>query len=100
MRPAAGKLALTGETVVVANTQEHWSMEGRDIIREGNVDDFAAEPDFARHMGPEAHSPKVYGQDNAMSPQDKALHQPRGNSAYDHTAHAKPLPNVAVLAGP
>lgn len=92
-------LELTDETVVVASTQDHWSMEGRDIIREANVSDFAVQNDFAKHMGPEAHSPKVYGQDDKLSPQQKSVLQPRGNSAYDHPVHAKPAPNVAVWQG-
>lgn len=97
---AAGvKLTLTGETAVVANTQDHWSMEGRDIIREANADDYAHNPEFARQMGPESHSPKVYGAQDGLSAQDKALKQPRGNSAYEHPAHGVPAPNVAVWKG-
>jgi len=29
-------LSLTGETMLLANQQIHWSMEGRDIVREAN----------------------------------------------------------------
>lgn len=98
---AAGlKLELVeGKVVQVANTQAHWSMEGRDIIREANVATFVATPDFAKQMGPEAHAPKVYGQDDKLSLELKALTQPRGNSSYDHIDHSKPLPNVAVWQG-
>jgi molybdopterin-containing oxidoreductase family iron-sulfur binding subunit len=52
---------LTDRVYQLANTQEHWSMEGRDIVREGNLDEFNANPGFAASMGMEAHSPPVYG---------------------------------------
>lgn len=45
----------------LANTQEHWSMEGRDIVREANLDEFQKNPGFVAAMGMEAHSPAVYG---------------------------------------
>ncbi|HXF99348.1 MAG TPA: TAT-variant-translocated molybdopterin oxidoreductase [Bacteroidota bacterium] len=44
----------TGEWYRVASTQEHWSMEGRPIVREATVQRFLKEPDFAKHM---AHVP-------------------------------------------
>lgn len=44
----------TGEWYRVASTQEHWSMEGRPIVREATVQEFLKEPDFAKHM---AHVP-------------------------------------------
>ena len=47
-RPAADTLA---------NTQEHWSMEGREIIREANVDEFKRNPAFVAEIGLEPHSP-------------------------------------------
>lgn len=96
---AGVSLALTGKTAVVANTQDHWSMEGRDTIREANADDYAAQPDFVKHMGPESHSPAVYGGQKNLSARDKALTQPRGNSAYEHPSHSVPAPNVAVWQG-
>ena len=48
-------------TAQLANTQEHWSMEGRDIVREANLDEFQKNPGFVAGMGMEAHSPPVYG---------------------------------------
>ncbi len=44
----------TGEIYPVAGTQDHWSMEGRPIIRETTAAEFPEHPDFARHM---AHQP-------------------------------------------
>jgi molybdopterin-containing oxidoreductase family iron-sulfur binding subunit len=48
------QIAKTGEWHKVASTQEHWSMEGRPIVREARVEEYLAEPDFAKHM---AHQP-------------------------------------------
>lgn len=76
-------LTITSETYNLANTQEHWSLEGRDIIREGNVSDFTADTAFAQRIGLEAHSPPVYGKDQDKSLQYKATNQPRGNSLYE-----------------
>ena len=67
----------------LANTQEHWSMEGRAIIRESNVDAYVKEPEFVDHMGMESHSPPIYGKAQDKSVQYKATTQPRGNSAYE-----------------
>ncbi len=38
----------TGGTYALAPTHEHWSMEGRDLVREGNLADFQANPKFAQ----------------------------------------------------
>ncbi|MBL6764263.1 MAG: Fe-S-cluster-containing hydrogenase [Verrucomicrobiae bacterium] len=40
-----------------ACAQEHWAMHGRPIIREANLDQYLAKPDFAHHMDLEAHAP-------------------------------------------
>jgi len=37
-------------------TQDHWSMEGRPIIREANLDQFNGRPDFAKNMDLDATS--------------------------------------------
>ncbi len=73
---------MTGQSHLLANTQEHWSMEGRAIIREANVDEFQEHHDFVNKMGIEAHSPPIYGKDKNLSQQWKALNQPRGESLY------------------
>jgi MoCo/4Fe-4S cofactor protein with predicted Tat translocation signal len=91
------KLTLTGETVAVGNMQDHWSMEGRDILREGNVEDLKKNADFAK-LGIDGHAPAVYGKDGNMSPAGKAITTPRGNSAYEHPNHTV-APNVAVWKG-
>ncbi|MGB7768981.1 MAG: TAT-variant-translocated molybdopterin oxidoreductase [Verrucomicrobiia bacterium] len=40
----------TGETHVIACTQDHWSMEGRPAVREANLKEFQKNPEFARQM--------------------------------------------------
>lgn len=40
----------TGQKYRIACTQNHWSMEGRAIVREANMDQFIAHPDFASEM--------------------------------------------------
>ncbi|MSU03642.1 MAG: 4Fe-4S dicluster domain-containing protein [Pedosphaera sp.] len=55
------KLTKTGQTYELATTQEHGLMDGRPIIREGNLDQFKAKPDFAKNMDIEAHAPNAGG---------------------------------------
>ena len=38
----------------LANTQSHWHMEGRPVVREANLDQFRQHPAFAKSMRPEA----------------------------------------------
>jgi len=40
----------TGQTHVLACTQNHWSMEGRPAVREANLDEFKKNPGFAPDM--------------------------------------------------
>lgn len=43
-------LSVTPETYILATTQEHGSMEGREIYREGNLDQYKKNPKFAAEM--------------------------------------------------
>jgi Fe-S-cluster-containing dehydrogenase component len=38
----------TGNTYILACTQDHWSMEGRPAVREANLEEFTKEPTFAQ----------------------------------------------------
>ena len=89
---AGGKLSDTGARMFLANTQEHWSMEGRDIIREANFEpalkpdgnSYQENPGYVKKVGMESHSPSILGEyGEKMSPQDRATKIPRGNSLYD-----------------
>src|SRR5690606_29255541 len=76
------------------NTQEHWSMEGRDIVREANHEEYQKHPDFAVAMGLETHSPAIYGdmtpeefaklprEERARITAERAVAIPRGGSLY------------------
>ena len=77
----------TGDFRILANVQEHWSMEGRAIVREANVSKYKKDPSFALHMGAESHSPPIYGKDLDKDLAFKAQTTPRGNSSYDHPDH-------------
>jgi molybdopterin-containing oxidoreductase family iron-sulfur binding subunit len=78
------KIALTGERMELADSQWHWSMEGRDLVREGNLGEFQENPGFAKEVGLEAESPRAVLDPGmaTMSPGDKASQIPRGNSLY------------------
>jgi molybdopterin-containing oxidoreductase family iron-sulfur binding subunit len=90
-------LVKTDERYELANTQEHWSMEGRDIVREANLDEFKENPAFVAGIGMESHTPKVLGNEGARRPDEteeaykKRIHGgatilPRGNSLYETPA--------------
>ena len=42
-----------GKTYPIACTQDHWSMEGRPIVREANLEQFRQKPSFAKAMNAE-----------------------------------------------
>jgi len=74
---------IPGRRYLLANTQEHWSMEGRGIVREANVEEFKNDPAFVAALGLEQHSPP-YDEASAKLPlATKAAEIPRGNSLYE-----------------
>jgi MoCo/4Fe-4S cofactor protein with predicted Tat translocation signal len=44
------QLVKTGDTYPLACTQDHWSLEGRNIVRETTVEHFEKDPTFAKKM--------------------------------------------------
>lgn len=42
----------------LARPQEHQSMEGRDLFREGTIERFQKDPEFARNIGMDGHLPE------------------------------------------
>lgn len=93
---SGAKLMATEKRFLLANTQEHWSMEGRAIVRESTTDYYKKNPDFANQMGVESHAPANYGYKEGASLADKSQNQYRGNSAYVHPKFNVPDPNVKV----
>lgn len=77
-----GTIQVTEEVYPLANAQEHWSVEGRAIVRESCVEGYEKNPDFVKKMGLEAHTPSVYGAAQNESLQQKVKDVPRGNSLY------------------
>ncbi|HET7537406.1 MAG TPA: 4Fe-4S dicluster domain-containing protein, partial [Candidatus Didemnitutus sp.] len=84
---------LEGERKLLANTQEHWSMEGRDIVREANLESdphadekdkkgYRDNPHFVKEATIDSHAPANLGKDENLSPAEKATLIPRGNSLY------------------
>jgi len=62
LRPSSGVLFVTGVAVEptgrraeLAQTQEHWSMEGRELVREASLAEYRERPDFAHHE----HDPPI-----------------------------------------
>jgi MoCo/4Fe-4S cofactor protein with predicted Tat translocation signal len=80
------KLADTGKRMKLANTQEHWSMEGRDIVREANLEGeqgYAHNSTFVKEATIDSHSPPVLGKDKDKDPVFIATTTPRGQSLYE-----------------
>jgi len=77
------KLTSSEERYALANTQAHWSMEGRDLVREANLDEYRENPGFVREVGMESETPSTIGDvGQAMDPQQRSTQIPRGNSLY------------------
>lgn len=72
------------EKMFLADAQWHWSMEGRDLVREGNLSEYQENPEFVKEVGLEAESPaQIIDPSYDKTPADvKAKEIPRGNSLY------------------
>jgi len=57
------QITKTGGTYALAPTHEHWSMENRDLVREANLADFQAHPNFAQDG--DLRPPSLYGDDQS-----------------------------------
>ena len=51
------EVSVTNRTYPLAQTQEHRSMEGRDLFREGTIERYEDDPKFAQTMGMDGHIP-------------------------------------------
>jgi molybdopterin-containing oxidoreductase family iron-sulfur binding subunit len=60
----------TSETYPISCTQDHWSMEGRPIIREGNIEKYRENPEFVQNMN--GHQPPGGNQPMYPNPFDEA----------------------------
>ena len=75
-------LKVRKEQYQLVNVQEHWSMEGRAIIREASVGYYKKHPDFAGKMGIESHAPANLGAEKNDPLQEVVKSIPRGGSMY------------------
>jgi molybdopterin-containing oxidoreductase family iron-sulfur binding subunit len=77
-------ITVTDERAYLADTQWHWSMEGRDIVREANLSEFQEDPQKMRETSLESEEarPVLDPRMEQMSPGEKATLIPRGNSLY------------------
>ena len=73
------KVRRLNKTHTISCTQDHWSMEGRAIVREANLENFETKRDFAQNMDLEAHAGHI--------PHD-ADGQPK--QIYEHPYDARP----------
>ncbi len=73
---SGARLTATGRKHQLASTQNHWSMEGRPVIREANLKQYREHPDFAETMNLEepADARPLYPNPLDARKQD-ALHQ-------------------------
>jgi molybdopterin-containing oxidoreductase family iron-sulfur binding subunit len=46
----AAEVSKTGEAYRLVNTQDHWSIDGRNIVRSAGVEQYRAQPAFAQQM--------------------------------------------------
>lgn len=80
---AGGTVTVTGERMLLADTQWHWSMEGRDLIREANLSEYRENPAYVKEVGMESETPSILGEaGEKMSLGEQATQIPRGNSLY------------------
>ena len=50
-------VAKTGGKYKLATTQEHWSIEGRGLVRETTLDGYREDPEFVKKLGGDEHVP-------------------------------------------
>jgi molybdopterin-containing oxidoreductase family iron-sulfur binding subunit len=62
---AGATLTKIGETRLLATTQEHFSMEGRALVRVGTLEEYRREPLFAREQG---ESPRATSTSSPATP--------------------------------
>jgi molybdopterin-containing oxidoreductase family iron-sulfur binding subunit len=81
-------ITLTGERFLLANTQAHWSMEGRGLVREASTEEVLEAGGlglaYVKEVGLEAEAPSILGEvGEKMTPAERATLIPRGNSLYE-----------------
>jgi molybdopterin-containing oxidoreductase family iron-sulfur binding subunit len=57
---AGAQIRKTGERYALACTQDHQSMEGRDLVRSGTLAEYRADPAFAREAGDDVEGKSLF----------------------------------------
>jgi MoCo/4Fe-4S cofactor protein with predicted Tat translocation signal len=78
---ATAKISLTEKTSPLALTQEHSSMHGRALVREGTQDDWKHNADFVLEMGSDSHVQGTRAEKKAQ--QDYTFYKPVGDKDKD-----------------
>lgn len=76
---SGASISPTGRKHKLVATQDHWSMEGRAIVREANLKQFHEKPNFANNMGLEAHGEHTHGADGKPLPLYPHPYEERGS---------------------
>ncbi len=82
----SAKVTPTGNKVVLAATQEHFRMDGRDIVRHGTIEQVQANPKKPAFMDVGHHGGGSHGEDEGHD--------------HDHDHDEKRDPNASLGAGP
>ncbi len=81
-QPVSAVKVAGGELYEFARTQEARAMEGRDLFREGTLERYVKDPDFARSIGMDSHIPEEHsiyenpyfeGEGTPLEPQQWAM---------------------------
>jgi molybdopterin-containing oxidoreductase family iron-sulfur binding subunit len=81
-------ITVTEERFLLANTQAHWSMEGRGLVREASTEEVLEAGGlglaYVKEVGLESETPPVLGEvGKAMTLAQQVTEIPRGNSLYE-----------------
>ncbi len=82
-----GSIENTGEDYPLSSTQEHWSMEGRPIVREATLEEFRkSEKKRAKELGKEEYNEKHFFPDNL----GLGSHARNEGEIYEHPYQERP----------
>src|SRR5205085_4864642 len=90
------RVTKVGKKYPLANTQEHWSIEGRGVVREATLDEYREDNEFVKKCGgmdePQSVMPSLYSHRPLDAPQQWRTSVDRnaftGCSAGDHACQA------------
>lgn len=87
---AGATVTNTGRRAKLSTTQNHWTMEGRPVIREANLEQYRKKPGFVKAMNmpaPPGH-PDAQGRPASMYPNPLDVPDKNGQIPRDRSPHA------------